>query len=238
MTKILIYNTLTALYLAAEEIKIPQVVKTNDLLHATKETFHAFLPVYIIIIIGGITIYWIKKKIKQQEKEKSLKNEQDKYLIQQRNDSESISPREINTPIPLKRKLYWKNKSILTEDENIFYQILKEKLSLEHTVLCKVRMADIIYIDKTLKDIDQEKYKREFYKIASKHFDFVICNTQTLEIQRVIELDGWTHRKESQAEADKFKDEACKEAGITIVRIDYQEMNYPDKMLEKIVRGY
>lgn len=51
-------------------------------------------------------------------------------------------------------------------------------------------------------------------------------------------LDGWTHRKESEAEADKFKDEACKEAGITIVRIDYQEMNYPDKMLEKIVKGY
>ena len=61
--------------------------------------------------------------------------------------------------------------------------------------------------------------------------------TATQEIQRIIELDGWTHRKDSEAEADKFKDEACREAGLKIIRIDYQEMNYPETMLQKIVEG-
>ena len=232
----IVYNVFTTLHLSAQEIKIPQLIKTNDLLNAIAKSFYTLLPAYIIIIICAIVIYWIKKKYKDQEKNQILKDKQNKYPTNQ-HPQENIQLQENSTPLPLKRKLYWKNKSILTEDENIFYQILKEKLSIEHTIFCKVRMADIIYIDQKLKN-EEETYKKEFYKIASKHFDFVICNTKTLEIQRVIELDGWTHRKESEAEADKFKDDACKEAGITIVRIDYQEMNYPDKMLEKIVRGY
>lgn len=37
--------------------------------------------------------------------------------------------------------------------------------------------------------------------------------------------------------ADKFKDEVCREAGLKIIRIDYQEMNYPETMLQKIVEG-
>lgn len=147
----------------------------------------------------------------------------------------------MNTPeIKLKKtnKTYWKAKSILTENERIFYKILADRLAQNHILLCKVRMEDVIHVDFNLKNRDFSSYQSARGRMKNRHFDFVICDAETQEIQRVIELDGWTHRKESEAEADKFKDEACKEAGITIVRIDYQEMNYPNKMLEKIVKGY
>ena len=134
-------------------------------------------------------------------------------------------------------KTYWKAKSILTENERVFYRILAERLASEHILLCKVRMEDVIHVDFNLKNKDFSAYQSARGKIKNRHFDFVICDAKTQEIQRIIELDGGTHRKDSEAEADKFKDEACREAGLKIIRIDYQEMNYPETMLQKIVEG-
>ena len=135
-------------------------------------------------------------------------------------------------------KIYWKAKSILTENERIFYNILRSIISLEdHIILCKVRMEDVIHVDFNLKNKDFAEYQRARGKMKNRHFDFVICDIKTQEIQRVIELDGWTHRKEKEAETDRFKDEACKEADIKIVRIDYNEMNYTDIIINKILNA-
>ena len=62
----------------------------------------------------------------------------------------------------------------------------------------------------------------------------MICDAETQEIQRVIELDGWTHKKEKEAEADRFKDEVCAEAGVKLIRIDYNDLNFPERIFDKI----
>ena len=50
-------------------------------------------------------------------------------------------------------KTYWKAKSILTENERIFYKMLCSIISLEdHIILCKVRMEDVIHVDFNLKN--------------------------------------------------------------------------------------
>lgn len=137
-----------------------------------------------------------------------------------------------------KNKIFWKAKSILTENERIFYDILRSIISLEdHIILCKVRMEDVIHVDFNLKNKDFAEYQRARGRMKNRHFDFVICDIKTQEIQRVIELDGWTHRKEKEAEADQFKDEACKEADVKIVRIDYNDMNYRDVIVNKILNA-
>ena len=137
-----------------------------------------------------------------------------------------------------KNKIYWKAKSILTENERIFYDILRSLISLEdHIILCKVRMEDVIHVDFNLKNKDFAEYQRARGRMKNRHFDFVICDIKTQEIQRVIELDGWTHRKEKEVEADQFKDEACKEAEVKIVRIDYNDMNYRDVIVNKILNA-
>ena len=110
-------------------------------------------------------------------------------------------------------------------------------LADNHIILCKVRMEDVIHVDFNLKNKDFSEYQRARGRMKNRHFDFVICDAETQEIQRVIELDGWTHRREADKEADKFKDDACKEAEIKMVRIDYQDMNFPDTIIEKIVKA-
>ena len=134
-------------------------------------------------------------------------------------------------------KTYWKAKSVVTENERIFYNIINEALAEDHIILCKVRMEDVIHVDFNLRTKNFSEYQRARGRMKNRHFDFVICDAQTQEIQRIIELDGWTHKKDSEKEADAFKDEACKEAEVTLVRINYQEMNFPDKVIEKIVKA-
>lgn len=135
----------------------------------------------------------------------------------------------------MEKQVYYKAKALLTENERIFYEILTELISLEHhIILFKVRMEDVINVDFNLKKTDFALYQSYRGKMRNRHFDFVICDRKTQEIQRVIELDGWTHRKESEKEADAFKDSACAEAGIKLVRIDYNDMNYTSVILKKI----
>lgn len=133
-------------------------------------------------------------------------------------------------------KIYWKAKSILTENERIFYNILAENIDLKHhLILCKVRMEDVIHVDFNLRNKDFAEYQRARGRMKNRHFDFVICDIKTQEIQRIIELDGWTHKKDSEKEADKFKDETCLEADLKLVRINYNEMNFPNQVIQKII---
>ena len=133
------------------------------------------------------------------------------------------------------KQVYYKAKALLTENERIFYEMLTQFISLEHhIILFKVRMEDVVKVDYTLKNSNYSAYQSYRAKMRNRHFDFVICDRKTQEIQRVIELDGWTHRKEAEKEADAFKDAACAEAGIKLVRIDYNDMNYFDVVLKKI----
>ena len=102
-------------------------------------------------------------------------------------------------------------KKILSNVEFSFYHCLKNNLDDKHVIFCKVRLEDIINIKKGI-----ENYNAERNKIKSKHVDFVICDSQTLDIQRIIELDDSSH--EYKKESDNFKDSALKEAGLLIVR--------------------
>ena len=102
-------------------------------------------------------------------------------------------------------------KKILSNAELSFYHCLKNNLDDKHVIFCKVRLEDIINIKKGI-----ENYNTERNRIKSKHLDFVICDSQSLEIQRIIELDDSSH--EYKKEADEFKDSALKEAGLIIVR--------------------
>ena len=136
----------------------------------------------------------------------------------------------------MSKQVYYKAKSLLTENERVFYEILTEIISLEHhLILFKVRMEDVINVDYHLKQSDFSAYQSYRGKMRNRHFDFVICDRKTQEIQRVIELDGWTHRKDSEKESDSFKDLVCAEAGIKLIRIDYNDMNYSDIIIQKLI---
>ena len=77
-------------------------------------------------------------------------------------------------------------------------------------------MADVISLRKGLENKERMKY---LGKIAQKHFDFVIHDSDTSEILLVIELDDSSHNSKRAQKSDLFKNQACKSAGVPLLRI-------------------
>jgi very-short-patch-repair endonuclease len=125
---------------------------------------------------------------------------------------------------------YRKRKGILTFPERKFFWLLRRFIDQNHQILSMVRMADVIYLSNETAD-----YKYHKNNILCKHFDYVICDKNTFEPLLVIELDDPKHQYVFRKRIDEFKDKACEEAGIPILRFQVRQ-NYNEGKLEQQIR--
>ena len=66
---------------------------------------------------------------------------------------------------------YSKKKYFFSAAERSFYEILKRLAPADHTVFAKVRLADVVYVNK-----ETSERQSHFNRISGKHVDFLICN--------------------------------------------------------------
>jgi hypothetical protein len=76
-------------------------------------------------------------------------------------------------------------------------------------------VADII---NPAKDMNRKCWKIAFNKISSKHFDFVLCSKDKLEVIAVIELDDKSHYTKKAVSRDALLNNVCKSASLKLVR--------------------
>lgn len=82
-----------------------------------------------------------------------------------------------------------------------------------YTVLAKVRLLDLLEPIR-----GNPKYKSYFYKIQSKHVDFVLCD-EKLVARTVIELDDGSHNSRTRQKRDEFVDEVLTSVGYAVIRV-------------------
>jgi hypothetical protein len=111
---------------------------------------------------------------------------------------------------------YKKGKSILTSAEMRFYFILEKAMRERYRVFAKIRLADIFDVQERP---GTSRYNKAFYKISSKHFDFVLCDRSTLDVVCVVELDDSSHERKDRRERDEFVKEVCRVSQVPLVRI-------------------
>jgi Protein of unknown function (DUF2726) len=111
---------------------------------------------------------------------------------------------------------YEKQPSLLSPAERSFFGVLLKVVAKNHTVFCKVRLADVI---KTVHYSDRSKWQSAYNRIASKHVDFLICDSSTLDILYVIELDDGSHERAERQKRDDFVDTALGVATIPVLHI-------------------
>jgi len=81
-------------------------------------------------------------------------------------------------------------------------------------IICpKVGLKDLFEVNKGTKD--RQKY---FWKISSKHIDFLICDAK-LRPLFAIELDDKSHSREEMKKKDQFKDILFESAGFPLYRV-------------------
>jgi very-short-patch-repair endonuclease len=97
---------------------------------------------------------------------------------------------------------------ICSQGERVFLAVLESVVPDEMRVLCKVRVADVI-----------ETFGADFRTVSQKHFDFVICDAETLMPLLAIELDDKSHLTARQQQSDAVKNSVCERAGLPMLRV-------------------
>ena len=115
--------------------------------------------------------------------------------------------------------LYEQQKALLTPAERSFYGVVLQAVDSQTVVFSKVRVADVL---KPIQGLDRSQWQTTFNKISAKHFDFVLCDSKTLAVKMVIELDDSSHQKKARVNRDVFLDSACKSAKLDLKRIKAQ----------------
>ena len=121
-------------------------------------------------------------------------------------------------------KKYEKKEYLLTPTELKFYKALKLVTDELNLVICpQVSMYEIV---------NNKEYK-DFNKISRKSIDFVITE-QNLKIKLCIELDDYTHNRQSRIYRDNFVNEVFKATNVKILRIPVQNYYNLEELKNKI----
>lgn len=126
---------------------------------------------------------------------------------------------------------YIKNKSLLSEAEKNFYFVLAGVVGKEYLLFSKVRIFDILSIPKGL---ENARYYQHKNKIQSKHVDFLLCDTKTIEPLLVIELDDSSHLRSDRISRDAFLDGIFEKAKLPILHIRASFSYNEDELLNQI----
>lgn len=175
-----------------------------------------FIIIICIIIILGIKNYKVTQEDKRREeyikKQEDIERQENIRKQENLRKQEHIRQKEY---IKQQETYYpYHKKYLLTPNEYYFYKKLKsitEPLNLQ--ILAKIRIADLIEVNKGLSPSEWGKY---FGKIKAKHIDFAIADD--MKIVLIIELDDRTHQKQDRIKRDMFVDDALSQTGYTIIR--------------------
>lgn len=122
--------------------------------------------------------------------------------------------------LPKKKKQvsasYEKHEALLSAAEIKFYTCLHQAAPEDCIVFSKVRIADVL---KVRDAPDNSQRQSAFNKISAKHFDFVLCDRESLTVRSAIELDDKSHNTQKAKARDFLVNDACKSAELPLLRI-------------------
>lgn len=185
-------------------------------------------PYILIIIICLLARSFAKEIVKPKRKSKhKIKSDSDSRSNFQQESNATLSQDEIDKllapsidPIMSKygtveefRGCYQKT-YLLSKNEYYEFKKLREICDRKELIICpKVRLLDLV---RPINGV--EKYKTLFYKVQSKHVDFVLCD-KNLYVQAILEIDDGSHKEPGRKERDEFVDFVLKDVGYKVIRV-------------------
>ena len=189
----------------------------------------------ILYILIGYIVYKKYQEYKSKQEYKSdmklyndgLKNKEIDYSKFEQTQTEYNQNDYIDTA----KSPFLITNSLLTKAEMNFYKILKDVVDNDKQIICpKVRMIDVLWT----KTYRVENKMTFINKVNRKHFDFVICDKETLKPLMAIELDDKSHEEEARKERDEFVDALFTDLKFKVIHIPVQYMYNTNEIKEKI----
>jgi len=123
---------------------------------------------------------------------------------------------------------------LFTDPELNFYRALDRAVGKEFRILGKIRIADVVNPRKNLR---MDVRKKLFYPIAAKHFDFVLCRSDSMEPVVVIELVNKEINKKDKRHRDSLVYKVCRSAKLPLARVVLKEIYETEEILIEIKRA-
>ncbi len=123
--------------------------------------------------------------------------------------------------------------TLLTPPEIEFYYALKQAVGDKFIIFGKVRVADVLTPENGL---SKSHWQRAFNKVSAKHFDFVLCNPESLTVEAVIELDDKSHQKSGRINRDNFLNQAAQSSGLKMLRFSVRPSYSTSEIKSKILQ--
>ena len=117
---------------------------------------------------------------------------------------------------------YVSRERLVTKSELKFFHELRDAVDEDWEIFAMVRIADLLKVPRGI-----NKRRSWLNKILSKHIDFVLCDTESLEIVMGIELDDRSHERADRIQRDQFVNSAFQDAEVPLLRIPTQKSYDP-----------
>ena len=108
---------------------------------------------------------------------------------------------------------YEKEQVLFTPAERSFLGVLEQAVDGKLRIMGKVRLADVVKVKKVN---NKSTWQKAFNRIQSKHLDFVACDSATLGVKFVVELDDKSHSQSKRQDRDNFLDKVLEAAEISV----------------------
>lgn len=112
---------------------------------------------------------------------------------------------------------YRRKHYLLSKAERSFYGVLRQAAGSDSLVFCKVRVADVLAPAQGLGNKD---WRIALNRIVAKHFDFVLCDPESLVVKGVVELHDKSHKSKSRASRDRLLRDACASADLRLFEFE------------------
>lgn len=184
--------------------------------------------IIILILIGYFIYRWYTNNKEKFHNNRATDYSNGKNRIEENHID--IQQDKNNHILELTKSPFLMAHSLLTKAEMNFYKILKDAIEDTHIICPKVRMLDVLWT-KTYHVKDKGIF---LSKVNRKHFDFVICDIETLKPLFAIELDDKSHEEEERKERDKFVDELFESLNFNVIHIPVRYSYDLNVLKEKI----
>jgi len=111
---------------------------------------------------------------------------------------------------------YRQTDGFLSKAELSFFGVLRQAVGDNGIVFAKARIADVLAVKRGLSN---SRRQTAFNKIQSKHFDFVVCASDTAKPLVAVELDDSSHKQKSRITRDTFVNGAAEAASLPLLRV-------------------
>ena len=112
---------------------------------------------------------------------------------------------------------YQRLDALFSPAERSFLGVLDQVTKHEFRVFAKVRIADVLN--------------------PRKHFDFVLCNPNTLSVLCAIELNDKSHGEKARQARDAFLLDVCEAVGLPLIMLDAKQSYAPAEISAKIANA-